>query len=494
MRKILILISFFVLPRIAFASFKFTPNCVKAYREVIHLNFIKAQQILEAEKKSDPKNLIPEYIESYIDFLTAFISEEERDFKTLKEKHSQRLDLFDKGDEHSPWFLLTKAEIHLQTAIVKIKFEEYITAAYEFRKGYKLLENNKKKFPDFVPNKKCLGLLHALIGAVPSNYKWLTSILGFHGTIPQGIGELRELLNISENSSAYQYLHDETIIILLFFEFHLLKNSQSAMELAKQIETSEMGPLHLFAVNSIYIYSARNERTIELTSSRKKSTGEFPLYYLDFMLGTARLNKLHFDAEKDFKIYVDNFKGNSFVKSAYQKLAWIDLLQGDTTGYFENMKSVLQKGNDFTDEDKQAINEARSNEVPNICLLRSRLLFDGGYYDAAIDEIAGKPVSYFPKFRDQLEMPYRLARIYDKQGQKEKAIIYYEKTIKNGESYPFYFAANSALYEGLVYENLFDTVNASRCYKKCLSMRNHEFQNSIDQKAEAGLNRLGVEN
>ncbi|MEP7170211.1 MAG: hypothetical protein ABI855_12635, partial [Bacteroidota bacterium] len=195
---LLSLIFLLIFNSVAQAEFVFTPNCVQAYNQVILLNFSAARQILLAEKKSNPINLIPEYIESYMDFLTAFISEEQKDFDYLKNKRAEHLEKIEKDDKSSPYYLLTQAEINLQSAIVKIKFQEYLTAAYQFRKGYKLLEENEKKFPGFAPNKKCLGLLHALIGAVPSNYKWLTEILGFHGTIPQGIGELRELLSLSE--------------------------------------------------------------------------------------------------------------------------------------------------------------------------------------------------------------------------------------------------------------------------------------------------------
>ena len=476
------------------AEFIFTPNCVKAYNEVILLNFDNARQILLLEKKTNPKNLIPEYIESYMDFLTAFVSEEKKDFEHLKDKRSERLEKIENDDKKSPYYLLSQAEINLETAILKIKFQEYLTAAYEFHKGYKLLEENEKKFPGFVPNKKCLGLLHALIGAVPSNYKWLTGILGFHGTIPQGIGEMRNLLDISEKNSDYFYLHKETNIMLMFFEYHLLKNSKSAMELAKNIEDKNPGTLELFAINSIYLYNGNNEKTIELLSDRDTVKDQFSLLYMNFMLGSAKLNKLDFAADKQFEFYLHYFKGNSFVKASYQKLAWIDLLQGDTIGYYQKMNLAKISGNEFTDEDKQSMKEALSKELPNIYLLRSRLLFDGGYYDRAVAEIAGKPVKYFPNYKDQLEVIYRLARIYDRKGQKEKAIDNYQRTIEFGETKTFYFAANSALYLGLLYENISDTTNAVKNYRKCLSMRKHDYQNSIDQKAEAGLNRLGVKN
>jgi len=264
------------------------------------------------------------------------------------------------------------------------------------------------------------------------------------------------------------------------------------MELANKIENQHPGTLELFAINSIYLYSGNNEKTIELLSKRDSGNHHFPLYYLDFMLGCAKLNKIDFTAEKDFNYYLRNFKGNSFVKASYQKLAWIDILKGDTTAYYQKMNLAKMSGNEFTDEDKQAVKEAEAKELPNIYLLRARLLFDGGYYERSISEIAGKPISYFPNSKDQLEVIYRLARIYDRQEKKEKAIANYEQTIKFGESKPYYFAANSALYLGLLYENIPDTVNAIKSYRRCLSMRKHDYQNSIDQKAEAGLNRLGV--
>jgi hypothetical protein len=42
-----------------------------------------------------------------------------------------------------------------------------------------------------------------------------------------------------------------------------------------------------------------------------------------------------------------------------------------------------------------------------------------------------------------------------------------------------------------MYENDGNIVKAKEYFKKTLSLRNHEYQNSIDQKAKAGLNRLG---
>ena len=66
------------------AEFVWNDNCVNAYTEVSKLNFKKANHLLATERKAHPANLIPVYIESEIDFLLSFISEDEAVLSKLK--------------------------------------------------------------------------------------------------------------------------------------------------------------------------------------------------------------------------------------------------------------------------------------------------------------------------------------------------------------------------------------------------------------------------
>jgi tetratricopeptide (TPR) repeat protein len=209
------------------------------------------------------------------------------------------------------------------------------------------------------------------------------------------------------------------------------------------------------------------------------------------MLGIAKLNTLDLSAANEFNKYLFLYKGKSFMKAGWQKLAWIALINNDTLSYRKNLKNILSAGNDFTDEDKQALKETENNELPNVLLLKSRLLFDGGNFKQALTVLAGKGMENFPTLKNKLELTYRLGRIYDRLGMIKNAIGLYEKTIQNGSKFSYYFAANSCLHLAQLYENTNDKVNAEKYYKTCLSLRNHEYQNSIDQKAKAGLNRLG---
>jgi tetratricopeptide (TPR) repeat protein len=336
-------------------------------------------------------------------------------------------------------------------------------------------------------------VLHALIGYVPSNYKWLARLLGFRGTIAQGLGELRALHDAAGRRPADAYLLDEAAILRLFLEFHLLPGQEPAAGLAARLESGRPGPLHLFSLLSYYLASANNEKALALLEDRRPAPGEFPFRYLEFMHGLALLNKLDAGAAVHFRSYLAGYGGDSFVKSACQKLAWLALLEDDTAGYRAWLAEALRRGDDFTDEDKHALAEAKKNAPPNVYLLRARLLFDGGYYRQSLAELAGRPLDLFPTFADRLEFTYRLARIYDKLGMTEQAGKHYEQTVRNGEAHAYYFAANAALHLGRLHENAGRRDEAIRWFRRCLSMRHHEYQDSIDQRAEAGLNRLGAQ-
>ena len=82
----------------------------------------------------------------------------------------------------SPWFLYSQAEVHLQWAGNRLKFKEYLTAAYEINKAYRLLTKNQS-FTLISFQTKSLGILHALIGSVPSNFSWALSAIGMKGSI-----------------------------------------------------------------------------------------------------------------------------------------------------------------------------------------------------------------------------------------------------------------------------------------------------------------------
>jgi hypothetical protein len=117
-------------------TYDFNAGCRRAYDEIIKLKLNTGQQILENEKKAHPGNLIPYFLDNYIDFFTLFFNEDPSEFKRRKPSLEQRLTRMRKGDPASPFFLFTRSVIYFQWAAVEIKFGERWDAAWDFRKSF----------------------------------------------------------------------------------------------------------------------------------------------------------------------------------------------------------------------------------------------------------------------------------------------------------------------------------------------------------------------
>ncbi|MCC7231999.1 MAG: tetratricopeptide repeat protein [Bacteroidia bacterium] len=474
------------------ATYQLSTNLKNAYTLLMHLHQDSALALISREEMAHPENQLAILFRNYSDFLNAFLSEQKNDFEFLKKRSAERYRQISRmnAEENSPFHLYALAEILLQEAMVKVKFRENVSAATNVRKAYKLIERNSVLFPTFPLNSKLYGFLHVLVGAVPREYQWLVDIAGMEGTIPQGLEELSTLYKSLEGTGYACYREE------ILFYLSTIMNSFSAHEpFSVQLQNWMLpytmnSPLIRYSYCNLAMKEGKNDdalRILRIPFDHILSPA-FPL--LDYKCGLASLRKLDRAADQDFLRFVHEFRGMNYIKSAYQKLAWSALLQGDIRGYHDYMEMCRDSGTAWVDEDKDAMTESVSPQPPNVPLLRARLLFDGGYYQEALAEISGKPIADFPRYRDQLEVTYRLARIMEKTGRKNKAMEYYEQTLKNGSSSRFYFAANSALLLGSMYEEEGNSYRAEEYYKKCLSMEDHEYQNSIDQKARAGLDRL----
>jgi tetratricopeptide (TPR) repeat protein len=483
---------FILISKVSVAYYEFDDNLKSAYSSIIALDFERSNSLLQQEKKEKPGNDLVVLYSNYTDFLKAFVSEEEHYFKSFKKKSAENLKILDDKTENisSPFHYYSKAEILIQQALVKVKFREYVSAATDIRKAYRLIEKNKISHPSFLLNNKLSGFLDVVIGAVPREYHWLVEIAGMEGSVAQGTGDLKSLFKAMEKSE-YNCYREELLFYLSSIYTTFNSGEADLLECMLNIRPySEKSTLMRFCTATILMKMGRNDDAFSFLKEPPNYMTGFPIDFMYYKLGMSKLRMLDLSASVDFEEFIKRFKGQNYIKSTYQKLAWIESLKNNPQGYYNYMAKCRTLGSAFIDEDKAALSESAEVDVGNRLLLRSRLLFDGGYYQRAQQELAGVSVDSFPKYKDQLEVTYRLARIYQKTGQEEKAIDLYQKTIDNGSAATFYFAANSALMMGMLFEEKNDLDRAETYFKKCLSMERHHYQNSIDQKAQAGLDRI----
>lgn len=472
------------------AYFEWNSNCQQAYTEIVQLKFRHGKDLIEQEKQQNPNNKIPYLLEDYIDFLQLQIGEETNDFKRLEPNKNKRLEILKEGDESSPWFLYSQAELLIHWAANHIKFGDYLTAAYELNKAYRLLEKNKKLHPHFIPNMKSLGVLHAMIGSVPSSYSWILSAVGIEGSIEQGMNEMQAVIDTAKADPQFAHLLDETYFMYSFLKMNLQNDPAGMRDILNNIKESDNLLLN-FAANRLATKLGDNKLAIKILENRKQTSAHYPFWYLEYLLGVGKQNQLHPKAVEHFETYVNEFKGKNYLKAAYMRISWHYLLRGDIDNFKLSQSNIHFYGSTSIGEDKVAQNAFEKRRQPRVELLQARLLFDGGYYSQAQQVMDNTPnPMLFSNAQDILEYFYRYGRILDELDHFSAAQENYLKTIELGRNSSYYYAAKSALQLGLLWEEKGNSSKAHYYFNECIQMKDHEYEQSLEQKAKAGIDRL----
>ena len=470
-------------------KYEFNSRCQQAYDAIMQLRLNTGKALLEEEKRANPDNLIPYFLDNYADFFILFFNEDPVIYARQKKQRAVRLNLMAEGPEDSPYYLYTQAAIKFQWAMVKVKFGEKWDAVWEIRKAYVTLKDNQRKFPQFLPNNLLLGSMQTVFGTIPDGYKWITNILGMRGSIKEGMRLLQGF--IDSNDPVAAIFREESYYYYCYLKLFIENKPDQLWQFiqAKQLDTHNN---YLFAlmVANLSLNNQKAAQGIKVLEERKQSPEYAEIFYKDYVLGLMKLERQDDDAIAHLEYFVNNFKGKFYVKEALQRLSWAWYMKGDMAKANRYRSLIFQKGNTETEADKQAQKEAKKGTWPNPVLLKARLLSDGGFYQNALTLMLTKRSNDFNTIEEKLEYAYRLGRIYDEMGQDTNAIRLYEATIKAGSNRPEYFAARSALQMGYIYEKWGDKPKARQSFQTCMDMEGHDYKNSLDQKAKAGMLRL----
>ena len=480
-----------LLPFSASANFDFNANCIKAYQLIFELKLGAARQLIAAEKKARPQNSIVPLLENYVDYFYLLTNESKAEFERLEANKSARLDQISKDDKNSPYYLYAQAEINLQWALVRGRYGAYFAASREINKANGLLKDNQKKFPDFPLNTKGLGLINVVIGALPDGFmKSTLSTFGVKGDIQTGLNQLDKLAE-SLPKSTYEPFYEEVIFYYAYILSDVAKSPQAYPKIMKY--TSRIGDSSLLKTYMQAYACARNgknEQAIEILESRPKGNAYQPFAYLDYLLGVARLNKLDVKAAANFNQFLQVNKGNNYIKDTYLHLAWGSLLKDDTADYKAFLNKVKSNGATYVDKDKQALNEA-SAPTPHLVLLKARLLYDGGYLARALEVLSASKADDFKTVKDKAEYAYRLGRVSDDLGKDDVALAHYQTAFNTGKGLKYYYAAKSAVLIGNIYEKKKNLAKAKAFFNLAIGLKDHEYENSIENEAKQGLKRIG---
>ena len=470
-------------------QYNWTPRTQKIYESITSLRIPEARTLINQDKKANASNLIYPLLESYADFYQLFLNENKDEYKQAYPDFEQRIELLEDGPKQSPYHLYSIALAHLHKSLIALRFNKNLEAGLDFRKAFLLFKENKKAYPNFSPNDVYLGLMTTVIGTIPKGYQWMANLLGMSGKITEGNALVLKYI-LSKDAYANQ-CRNEALFVYPYLVMNFEGNKKKTFDFIEKTDYDfTNNHLHAYMATNLYLNNQQAQKALQIASDINPANTYLDLPFWQLEIGYAYLNELKLDAAKNaLQQFINRFKGQFYVKDAYEKLSWIAYIQGDQAKANAYRSSVVSKGNEVTDADKQALQNAKKGTWPHPILLRARLLSDGGYQQQALSVLAGKTSKDFDKDTDKTEFAYRLGRIYDLAGQPDQAIPFYTSAIEKGTNQPEYFAARAALQIGLIYEQKNNPTLAMTFFNTCLEMKNHAFKNSLDQKAKTGIQR-----
>jgi tetratricopeptide (TPR) repeat protein len=216
---------------------------------------------------------------------------------------------------------------------------------------------------------------------------------------------------------------------------------------------------------------------LEAKISRSKDYPAFP--FLGYLKGEILLQKgLYPKALAEFLAFLKNYKGFNYLKDTHYKLFLCSWLMDDDVKAKTYLQKIPQTGERIVEADKAAQKFAE-NFLANQPKKAIALAYLSNYQEVN-----------FEKNYDKAEFNYRKARILHRMDDIPKAIVFYDRAIKLTENQEWSFGASSSLQLGYIFVAKGDKIKARAFFEKALAYKKHEYKNSIDNKAKAGLNEL----
>ena len=463
------------------ATTALTPTAARAYAELLKLRLATARTLLRTEPAQAAGTLL---VQDCIDFAELLVSQDASQYEATVAAQDQRLALLEKQAGALPAY--ARAEIRLHQAAAQVTFGHEIRGAWNLRQSYQQMQAVVRRYPAYLPAHKTLGMLQFFIGSLPESYRWFLKLLGLPGNVETGLQNLTTAAH-----SPHDFQLESQLILALLRETYLKDGEATARQFG-QLAAQQPDNLLL---NYLVVSQQKklHHTAAALAAYRARPTGAayLPLPYLHHMAADLLLYQGHYAAsEAENQRFLRAYHGQHYRKDAYFKLYLAAWLRGNQLAATQYRQQIDVQGRDVLEEDHYA-QRFYDDQLPfNRILTHARLQTDGGYYPEALATLRTFAPTTATPLRDRLEWPYRQARAWHLHGQPDSARRYYARTIALAGVAPYYFAPQSALQLGYLYQTDHKPDTARLYFQKALGYPRHEYKNSTDTKAKVALAAL----
>lgn len=453
--------------------------------------------VLKSENNPSAEPLVKYYLHT-IDFLKIFAEENESAYDSFIDKSDDLLSELEKLPDEEPYKKFLIGEVYLQRSAIRFRLGKFLLSGWDFKKCFSAVSDNQRLFPSFAETYKTLGLLHTVLGNVPGKYTWALNLAGLEGNLQLGKEEMQFAIQRS------RLVQPEAKILFAYLNHYFYEDNELALQLAQQLhEERKTSLFFLFTLVSIEIKQHKNDWVLETLKESERfrsDTTYFFIDHLDYFAGQANFQKNQFmPAIRHFINYGLQYHGNNFRADAYYKAGLACELSGNrlrAVGFYQRAMSIPETE---VEEDRYAKKFAKiylSRPLNDFekKMREARNLFDGGYYEeclSLLNELASDAVAHGGGTPDErVEFYYRMGRVYDEMKKPDEALADYQNCFSLTPEKNLWMKVYAYYYSGLIYEEQRNFTQARTFYMKALSFSGYDYQNALEQKAKAGLQRV----
>ncbi len=377
-------------------------------------------------------------------------------------------------DNKSSKFLSSQllSEIYLQKGILEYQNEHSISAISYFSKAYSYWKDTEEIDIENIYNLKLSGIFNLLIGNLPHPYSKMAGWIGFSGDTKKGFEDLRKYLKLQATTQGEYF---EGLIYLGFSYLKFTKDESQIRDFIKEHSSTDLPEF----IQSLMLRCANKIHQPQLCFNILNRKTKYPI--LIYLQGKYLVQSQSKSAELYLKHFLNLEKSNQFISDAFRYLSWHFLLKGDTISYQQYQESIHVMDDYPTSEDKQANFESYLSVIPNLSLLKARLLFDKGDYEKASIILLSQKEN-INSTEDLIEFHYRLGRCFQYLNKENQALYQFKQSVSLGRDSKRYFAPYSAIYASRILLSKNDTINAKFYLQKAEDLNNGEYKYSIKQE------------
>ena len=393
----------------------------------------------------------------------------------------------------STWQAFLKAEADLHRAIARSKRGQYLRAALAGRSAYLGYERLLQAHPDFYDAYKGMGVLHAGIGSASGARRKFLGLLGFDGTVEEGMRELR----LAAEKSHFN--REEAQVFLAQIDMRLFGSSEQSGEMMGALwQRYPESPLlaHLYGS---YLYETRQAKAAEhvyrQAAGRADQRAYFYVDYIDFYLADVLFRQDQFEESAFYyRRYLERHEGPALKATALLHLGLALEMQGEREEaiiYYQQVQSLRSFDSDAVAQRTAQRLQAHPLNGLTRTLLLSQNAYDSGRYARAHTLLRTILEDAGTSHDEKAEAAYRQGRVFHAEGHLDKALAAYASAVAWHDDPTARWGPWAQYFTGIILEQRSDMEGAEEALAAALAYTGeYGYHQVLERDAKIALRRV----